>query len=62
MDGDKTNCDPANLVVFSHHSTHMTFENYQLREGRGVHHLFAVEDVIRWRGGYMIELVSLLEV
>ena len=45
--GDKEDFHPDNLIVFSSHRAHMLYENYLLRQERGVCHLYSVEE---WLG------------
>ena len=52
--GDKTDWHPDNIVIFSSHSAHMVFENYQLRKRKGILELFSIEEILKLRGEWML--------
>ena len=54
LNGDKEDGHPDNLVIFSSHRAHMLFENYLIRERRGVVHLFSLEEVLGVEGEWMV--------
>ena len=54
-DGDKRNNDPSNIMVFSSQRAHMLYEHYLEREAQGVQHVFRIEDVLEFRGEWMLE-------
>ena len=54
--GDKEDYHPDNLMVFSSHSAHMLFEHYLERQAAGIIHLYTIEDILKVRGEYFIDL------
>jgi len=53
VNGNKEDWHPDNLIVFSSHRAHMLFENYLMRESRGVRHLYALEEWLELHGEWM---------
>jgi len=51
--GDKTDWNVDNIVVFSSHSAHMLYENYLMRQAKGIKHLFGIEEILEIRGEWM---------
>lgn len=52
--GDKADNHPDNIHIFSNQRAHMLFENYQLREERGLKHLFTVDELLATMGLWVV--------
>ena len=58
-DKNKMDNHRDNIVIFSNQRAHMLYENYLLREAKGIKHLFTIEELLETHGLWMVRWLEM---